>query len=175
MRFVTDTIEEQVNFTRDYQEIGVRDATWQNVADTVRKVTEGLSHPGVGIITAIRDVEVFADPLFEKVIYNLLDNALRYGGPSLSEIRVSLATEGDRLVIAVEDNGAGIPAADRKNLFQRGFGKHSGLGLFLSREILAITGMAIRETGEPGKGARFEILVPEGKFRGAGVPGGVKE
>jgi len=175
MRFVTDTIEEQVNFTRDYQEIGVRDATWQNVADTVRKVTEGLSHPGVGIVTATGDIEVFADPLFEKVIYNLLDNALRYGGPSLSGIRVSLATEGDRLLIAVEDDGAGIPAADKKNLFQRGFGKHSGLGLFLSREILAITGMAIRETGEPGRGARFEILVPAGKFRGNSVPGVTRE
>jgi len=39
------------------------------------------------------------------------------------------------------------------------------MGLFLIREILALTGISIRETGVPGSGARFEILVPEGKYR----------
>ena len=39
------------------------------------------------------------------------------------------------------------------------------MGLFLIREILALTGITIRETGVPGSGARFEILVPEGKYR----------
>jgi len=41
-----------------------------------------------------------------------------------------------------------------------GYGKHTGLGLALSREILAITGITIRETGTPGAGARFELRVP---------------
>ena len=36
---------------------------------------------------------------------------------------------------------------------------------FLAREILSITGLSIKEVGEEGKGARFEILVPEGKWR----------
>jgi signal transduction histidine kinase len=43
--------------------------------------------------------------------------------------------------------------------------KNTGLGLFLSREILAITGITITENGTPGKGARFEITVPEGMYR----------
>jgi len=41
------------------------------------------------------------------------------------------------------------------------------MGLFLVREILAMTGMTISETGEHGKGARFEILVPRGTHRTA--------
>jgi signal transduction histidine kinase len=53
----------------------------------------------------------------------------------------------------------------RKHLFERGFGNHTGLGLFLSREILAITGIAITENGEAGKGARFEMTVPKGAYR----------
>ncbi|MDD1694555.1 MAG: ATP-binding protein, partial [Methanoregula sp.] len=61
--------------------------------------------------------------------------------------------------------GAGIAVEDKKRLFERGFGHHTGLGLFLSREILAITGITITENGEPGKGARFEILVPDGTWR----------
>jgi len=50
-------------------------------------------------------------------------------------------------------------------IFEQGFGKHTGLGLFLSREILAITGSTIIENGTPGKGARFEITVPKGMYR----------
>lgn len=67
--------------------------------------------------------------------------------------------------VIYEDNGTGIPAEDKERIFRRGFGKHTGLGLFLSREILAITGIVIRETGEPGTGARFELLVPREMFR----------
>ena len=50
-------------------------------------------------------------------------------------------------------------------LFSRGRGKNTGYGLFLIREILAITGYAIHETGQAGKGVRFEITVPKGLFR----------
>jgi len=62
----------------------------------------------------------------------------------------------------------GISVEDKKKLFTRGFGKNTGLGLFLSREILAITGITITENGIPGKGARFEIVVPKGMWRMAG-------
>ena len=53
----------------------------------------------------------------------------------------------------------------KKHIFAREVGKNTGLGLFLAREILAITGISITETGEPGFGVRFEIRVPAGKFR----------
>jgi len=69
------------------------------------------------------------------------------------------------LTILCEDDGVGISAGDKKKLFTRGFGKNTGLGLFLSREIFAITGITITENGEPGKGARFEITVPKGMYR----------
>jgi signal transduction histidine kinase len=64
-------------------------------------------------------------------------------------------------VIAVEDNAAGISAADKEHLFKRGFGKQTGLGLFLSREILWINGITLTGNSLPGKGARFEITVPK--------------
>lgn len=47
----------------------------------------------------------------------------------------------------------------------KGFGKHTGLGLYLSKEILGITGISIQETGEPGLGARFEMVIPKGAYR----------
>jgi signal transduction histidine kinase len=67
--------------------------------------------------------------------------------------------------VICEDNGVGVPEEEKEKIFQREFGKHTGYGLFLAREILGITGFFIRETGIPGKGARFEILIPEGSFR----------
>ncbi len=68
-------------------------------------------------------------------------------------------------ILIVADDGVGVPLADKERIFERGFGRNTGLGLFLVREILGITGMSIRETGEPGKGARFEVTVPKGMFR----------
>ena len=50
-------------------------------------------------------------------------------------------------------------------IFDRNFGKHTGLGLFLAREILGITGITIKETGEPDRGVQFEISVPPGAYR----------
>jgi signal transduction histidine kinase len=64
-----------------------------------------------------------------------------------------------------EDNGMGIPVKDKQRIFSKGIGKNSGLGLFLIKEILAITRIMIIENGEPGRGARFEMLVPEGMAR----------
>ena len=83
----------------------------------------------------------------------------------MTSIRISSEDVENGLKIVIEDNGAGISAEDKKHIFTRGFGKHTGLGLFLSREILGITGMTIIETGISGKGARFEIDVPKGASR----------
>ena len=83
----------------------------------------------------------------------------------MTAIRVTAGEQGADLRIMVTDDGNGISADDKKQLFTKGFGKHTGLGLFLSREILSITGITITENGEPGKGARFEITVPNGAYR----------
>ena len=67
-------------------------------------------------------------------------------------------------MIIIEDDGIGITRKDKSRIFDRGVGQNTGLGLFLVREILSITGITIVETGEPGKGARFEIRVPRGRY-----------
>jgi len=85
----------------------------------------------------------------------------------VTEIRVSSRNEGDDLIVVWEDNGIGIAADEKERIFERGFGKNTGLGMFLVREILSLTGITIKETGEPGTGARFEIIVPKGAYRDA--------
>jgi signal transduction histidine kinase len=162
---VADAIEHQINFTRDYEEMGVHAPEWQNIANKIANAKASLPMRDIKVVIEQSNIEIFADPLIEKVFYNLFDNALRYGGPSLRNIRISPQDTEQGLVLTVEDDGTGISAQDKEHLFQRGYGKHTGLGLFLCREILSLTGIAIQETSTPGKGARFEILIPKGSYR----------
>jgi len=162
-------ISSMIQFTKEYEKIGVNAPAWQDcrmLVDTAAKQVP------LGKVTVKNDLpdgaEVFADPLIVRVFFNLMDNAMRYGG-KITTIRFSvLERNGDHVVIC-EDNGDGVPAGEKKKIFERGFGKNTGLGLTLAREILDITGIAIHETGEPDKGARFEIAVPKGEYRFAGT------
>ena len=108
--------------------------------------------------------EIFADQMLVKVMYNLVENSIRHGG-GVTEIRISYVDEQSLLRIIYEDNGSGISADEKEKVFKRGYGKNTGLGLFLIREILSITDITIKETGTPGKGVRFEMTVPEKYFR----------
>jgi PAS domain S-box-containing protein len=168
---IADTIERQINFTHDYENLGVKSPAWQNIDAIVNSAVSQHPLREIRIETVCPGVEIYADPLLEKVFFNLIDNALKYGGQNLTSIRITSEVVQNGLVISVRDDGGGIPADDKKKLFERGFGHHTGLGLFLSREILSITGITITETGEPGKGARFEILVPNGGYRSGDAAG----
>jgi PAS domain S-box-containing protein len=160
----SQNIERQLSFTRDYQDIGVHSPIWQDVYKMIVRMIKHIDCKEIQIHTLISGVEIFADPLMEKVFYNLIDNAKRYGD-TITEIRFS-GTEGTQgYTILCEDNGVGIPDEYKSKIFNREYFQHTGFGLNLSREILDITGITIQETGEPGKGARFEILVPKGKYR----------
>jgi PAS domain S-box-containing protein len=158
-------IERLINFTKDYEDMGVNVPAWQNVSSCIRKITGSLPLREVTVAIDNPDVEVYADPLLQKVFYNLVDNALKYGGDKMTTIRVTSLEENEWLALTVADDGIGIPREDKSRLFVKGFGKNTGLGLFLSREILSITGIKISENGEPGKGAQFVITVPKEGYR----------
>lgn len=167
MEKIAAMIHREIQFTRDYQDLGLNTPTWQQIDTTISRVARSLQIGDIRVDVECPGLMIYADPLLEKVFYNLIDNALRYGGDTMTMIRFSYLHQGEDLMIIGEDDGAGISAEDKIRLFTRGFGKHTGLGLFLSREILSITGITIQETGIPGKGARFEILVPSGQFQNA--------
>ncbi len=162
---IADTIEREINLTGDYEDMGIKSPVWQNVEEIVNKAVSGHSLREIVVENTCHGLEIFADPLLEKVFNNLIDNSLKYGGDKMTVIRTTSQESEKGLVISVDDDGVGISAEDKKHLFERGFGHHTGLGLFLSREILSITGITITETGTPGKSARFEILVPKGGYR----------
>jgi PAS domain S-box-containing protein len=161
-------ISAMIQFTKEYEKIGVSTPVWQDVRTVLDTAAKQAPLGKVMVKNDIPDgTKVFADPLVVKVFYNLMDNAVRYGG-KITTIRFSTLESGDDHLIVCEDDGDGIPANEKKMVFERGFGKNTGLGLALAREILDITGITIKETGEPGKGARFEMTVPNGAWRMSG-------
>jgi len=153
-----------MEFTRVYQDLGSQEPLWKDLDGIMPRSQIPSS---VAFSCDVAGISVYADALLEKVFSNLADNSIRHGG-KVTKIRIFSEKEGNSLKVVWEDNGIGIPAAEKELIFRRGYGKNTGLGLFLVREILDLTGITIKETGEPGSGARFEIVVPEGAYRLAG-------
>jgi PAS domain S-box-containing protein len=158
-------IKSQIEFTKVYQDLGTHDPHWIGL-DTV--MPRAHVPKTLTLDADIKGVVLFADPMLEKVFFNLLDNSIRYG-EHVTEIRVSSHQSAGNLIVVWEDNGIGVATDEKERIFERGFGKNTGLGLFLVQEILALTEITIAETGKPGKGARFEITVPKGSYRFSGT------
>lgn len=159
-----DTIQQQILFTRDYKDMGELPPRWCNVGEVIDEVSGNSAFKRLKMVNELPVVEIFTDPLFEKVIFNLLDNTVKHGEKA-RQIRFFMVESGDGLDLICHDDGIGVEAEAKEKIFTREHYKNSGLGLYLSREILSITGLTIKETGVPGKGARFEIHVPKGLYR----------
>jgi PAS domain S-box-containing protein len=155
-----EVMQRQIEFTRNYQDLGMQAPAWHRISDSVL----AAKPQNIALTCSCGDWELFADPMIGKVFFNLFDNAIRHG-EKVSAITVGCGLVSDELVITVEDNGIGIPLDEKQKIFEKGYGRNTGFGLFLVREILAITGIFIHETGAHGRGARFEITVPEGAYR----------
>jgi PAS domain S-box-containing protein len=162
------TIRNQLESTRDYDDLGVRKPQWQNIDVLAQKVLSQFIHT-ISFSCTTGDLEIFADPLLDRVLYNLFDNSFRYGGDQLSGIQISCRQVAGGLDLWYEDDGTGILPGEKEQIFARGFGKHTGMGLFLAREILLLTQIGIRETGTYGKGTCFQFHIPRGGFRFAGT------
>jgi len=157
-------IAENIEFTKLYQDLGVVEPKWQNVTDLFYRVCIHIDIKKIRFESPADGLEIFADPLLERVFYNIVENAVEHGD-RVSVVRLSSVESSDGLLIRIEDDGIGIPAHDKEMIFERGYGKNTGLGLFLSREILSITNISIKEAGEFQHGARIEINVPHGVYR----------
>ncbi len=161
---ITQLIQKQIRFTRDYQNIGTSSPHWQRVQRVIDNAIADLHFGKAALEADLNDLEIYADLLLEKVFYNLLENSIRHGG-AVTKIRFYFRRDESGVTIIYEDNGVGIPSHAKEKIFKREYYRNTGYGLFLVAEILGITGLAIKESGEPGKGARFEIFVPPGSFR----------
>jgi PAS domain S-box-containing protein len=157
-------IQHQINFTRDYQNIGIRPPRWKDVGERFAAAVASVPPARIAIQAEVKNIEIFSDDLIERVFANLIENTLEHGAKATT-IRFFPEIRGKDLMLVYEDDGVGIPVEEKELVFEHTRRGRISYGLFFSREVLAITGLSIREAGQPGSGARFEILVPEGLFR----------
>jgi signal transduction histidine kinase/CheY-like chemotaxis protein len=117
------------------------------------------------------DAPVYVDrEMWEKIVLNLLSNALKF--TFQGEIALRVAREGETIVLSVDDTGTGVPAAELPHLFERFHRvrgararthEGSGIGLALVSELVKLHGGEIRAESQEGKGTRFEVRIPLGR------------
>jgi signal transduction histidine kinase/HAMP domain-containing protein len=160
-----ESIRNQLSYMRALQELGLVSPKWQSVRQAFYDAVKLLPDTSVDIRADVGNLEIFADPLLPRVFYTLLENSLRNGSRTISDIRLSARCENQVLHIVYEDNGPGIPALEKEKIFDTGYDNGTFQGFFLVKELLSFTRILIRENGTDGSGVRFEIEVPKDKFR----------
>ncbi|MDR2875697.1 MAG: sensor histidine kinase [Methylobacillus sp.] len=146
--------------TLDLRELA-RDTTAEWVETALEKRID------LGFESAVETARVNGNAmLLRELLANLLDNAIRYSPPD-SKVTVTLGATQGSVQLAVEDNGSGIPEAEREQVFER-FRRlqdsapgGSGLGLAIVREIALLHGAEIvAEPGANDHGTRMVLTLP---------------
>ncbi|MBP7121180.1 MAG: PAS domain-containing protein [Methanolinea sp.] len=154
----------QLFLTESYQDLGSSPPEWIGVQDALDYTDLSGAGKNISVRMWTERLEVYADPLFRNVIGHLIENSIRHGS-RVRNIIVTYREIPGALELFVEDDGIGIPEEKKETIFEYDSGQHAGLGLFICRQIIAVTGMTISEMGQPGKGAQFVIRIPEGDWR----------
>jgi len=156
-------VHEQLDFAQDYHQLGVHEPRWMDVGKNVESLRDEPALRGTELLNDAEGVKVFADPLFRKVLWNLVENSVRHGG-DVKTVRIHSPEHG---VLVVEDDGDGVEGHLKQRIFEREVGENTGLGLFLATEILSITSIELSEEGVPGEGATFVLRAPVENFQPA--------
>ncbi len=152
-----------IDFSYNYLNFKKEESEWHNVSQLVDQVLKKVPISHIQVIHDFEGVEIFADPLLGNVFYNLIENSLHHG-KHVTVIRLGYEIHEDIMHLIFEDDGLGIHPSEKEKIFCYGYGKHNGFGLSLIRDILSLTKISIRENGISGKGARFEIIIPQGSW-----------
>jgi PAS domain S-box-containing protein len=157
-------IQRQITFSREYENLGATAPTWQSASAVIHRAFFELQADVITLGLPEDIIDIFADPLFDKVFFHLFSYSFKYG-EKVTRIEITYQYTTTGLILTITDNGIGISSEDKARLFVRSSGNDKTIGLFLAQKILEITGLTIRESGEHKKGSRFEIIIPTDRFR----------
>jgi signal transduction histidine kinase len=156
-------VEAIFEFARTYEKLGVEQLVNVNVGKAVDEAVSLFPDlKGIRIANECGGLTVLADSLLRQLFYNLIDDSLKYG-EKLTQIRIRYEKSENQLKLVYEDDGVGISKDAKPKLFSEGYttGKGSGYGLYLIRRMMEVYGWTIQETGTPGNGVCFTIVIPE--------------
>ncbi|MCU0630189.1 MAG: GNAT family N-acetyltransferase [Methanoregulaceae archaeon] len=158
------TVSRRIDLTLSYRNLGTTPPVWQNVQEPLVSMAFSKLREGVSVRFWGERLEVYADPLIRDVLRHIVANSFQYA-EGFNLLLVRYLEQGEGLILYIEDNGPGIPALKKQQIFEYDSGGHKGIGLFICRQIIEVSGMTIVETGEEGRGARFEIHIPAAGYR----------
>ena len=164
MRVHVVNLTRQLFLTESYKNLGISPPAWLGVQQILEFEKPALISGSVSARFWTERLEIYADPLFKDVLVHLAENAIRHG-IKIQNLTGTYHETREGLDLILEDDGIGIPADKKRHIFEYDAGKDAGIGLYICREILGVTGMTITETGTEGKGARFVIHVPSDSYR----------
>ena len=142
------------------------------ITDVIGSFSLKVASKGGRVITRLEatdDVALVDEVHFTNVIFNLMDNALKYCGDKTLLLTVETYNVKDNLVITIEDNGIGISKDDQKRIFEKFYRvstgnlhnvKGFGLGLAYVKKIVTEHKGTIKVESEPNIGTKFIITIP---------------
>ncbi len=149
------------DFAKTYEMLGVEELRFVDVEKMVNEAVSLFSDlKGVKVINNCHGLMILADSLLRQLFYNFVDNSLKYGEKSKTITIHYEEIDKDKLKLVYEDDGVGIAESEKKKLFQEGYGRGTGYGLYLIRKMCEGYGWNIQETGKEGEGAQFTITIP---------------
>ena len=141
--------------------------------DVVSLLAFKAEKKGVEIVTSFTSAPVTGSAkLFHEIIFNLLDNAIRYSKSEGGKAYVSVRTEGEAVILTIEDNGIGIAKEHQSRIFERFYRVDkarskseggTGLGLSIVKNAALRMNGKIKLESEEGQGTRIEIAFPLSK------------
>lgn len=158
-------VEKYVTMMLEFAHLGAEVPSWQLLEPVLRKAKREAGLKNLESGPGLEGLEVFAPPLLERIVTNLLENAQEHGEKTPLRVKVSFREESGYGILSFEDDGVGVKPEVKSAIFAPGFGTKVKLSLYHTREILAITGITIEETGIYGSGARFEMRLPKETYR----------
>jgi PAS domain S-box-containing protein len=153
-------IEKYISLMLDFEQLGKEPPQWYSLRQVIKRAMVQTQFFQVTSGPEIEDLGIYCPPLLERIFTNFLENAKEHG-KTVTQVKISFSPRGDAGILTIEDDGVGVPTEDKEHIFGEGLGTKTRLTLYHTREVLAITGISIRETGVMGKGARFEIVIPK--------------
>lgn len=139
MKYLRKAIESGENiatilsFSKDYQLMGTHAPSMINVKESCSRGIATVDAKEVKIHIETGDLQIFADRMLEKVFLNLIDNSIRHG-ETVKNVWVRSRPAESGIYVIFEDDGVGVPSSEKDKIFDLGYGKHTGLGLYLVRD-----------------------------------------
>jgi signal transduction histidine kinase len=145
-----------------YQKAGYK-LEWRTISNIFER-SYGL-HSNIKINIIKDDILIFCTPATPIMMSSMVNNTAMHGGKDVNSINVWWEKVPEGIIFVYEDNGVGVPDDEKGDISEKGIGKNNGLGLYLVKEILKLSKCKIIENGIYGKGARFEVSIPDGLYK----------